>query len=221
MRNLTAIILASLFVASIPTGCNYIVPISYAIDGSGKTPAEHELVQEKTLVFIDDHTNVLPRTMLRANLAEEISSVLVREELVPVTVAPTDAMALVRSRERNGNRMSMESIAKESGVSQMIFIEMETFSLTKTDWNPRPNASCLVRVLDFNNGVRVYPKGDLGEYGGRRVSVTMRELSPDVMRSAAARRKAQMNLVTTLSGAVLKLFYEHETKDLGENLGVR
>ena len=203
------------------TGCNYIVMANYALEGTGKTPAEHELEPWKTLVFIDDPSNILPRTVLRANLAEEISAELVTRELVPQTVKATDAMAMVRSRERRGDRMSMQAIAKEAGAAQLIFVEMEGFSLTESEWVPRPNASCLVKVLDFENGTRVYPQGEIGDYGGRRVAVSMREISPDVMRSTSGRRQAEMNLVLRLSRDIVKLFYEHETRDLGENLGTK
>ncbi|MCH2145903.1 MAG: hypothetical protein MK082_12270 [Phycisphaerales bacterium] len=215
------ILLGSLFLAFASTGCNYIVMANYALEGTGKTPAEHALEPWETLVFIDDPANILPRTVLRANLAEEISTQLVTRQLVPLTVEPTDAMAMVRSRERRGDRMSMEQIAKEADVPQLIFIEMESFSLTESEWVPRPNASCLIKVLDFEQGRRVYPQGDIGDYGGRRISVSMREISPESMRSTSGRRQAELNLVSRLARDIVKLFYEYETKDLGENLGTR
>ena len=79
----------------------------------------------------------------------------------------------------------------------------------------------MVKVLDFENGTRVYSQGEIGDYGGRRVAVSMREISPDVMRSTSGRRQAEMNLVLRLSRDIVKLFYEHETRDLGENLGTK
>jgi hypothetical protein len=221
MRSLILFLLGSLFLVAGPTGCNFLAPVSYVVEGTGTAPAEHVLEQVPTLVFVDDQTNVLPRTVLRSNLASEISQDLQQRELIPSFVNSSDAMAMVRSRERSGQRMSMESIAREAGVTQMIFVEMETFSLTQDSWIPRPNASCLIRVLDFKNGTRVYPKDSIGELGGRRINVTMREISPDALRSASARRTQQMALVTTLSRNIVMLFRERENTELGENLGVR
>ena len=203
------------------SGCNYLAPANYILEGAGQTPAEHTLEQVETLVFVDDATNVLPRTLLRSSMATDLSNDLMARMLVSGTVSPTDAMAMVRARERNGSRMSIESIASEVGVTQMIFVEMESFSLTERQYIPRPNASCFVKVLDMNKGARVYPIDALGDEGGRRVSVTMREIPPETMRSASGRRQAQMNLASTLAEAVVKLFYEHATKELGENLGIK
>ena len=221
MRSLIFLLSGSLFLLAGPTGCNFLAPVSYMVEGTGTAPAEHELEQVSTLIFVDDQTNVLPRTVLRSNLASEVSQELQQRELIPSFVNSSDAMAMVRSRERNGQRMSMEAIAREAGVSQMIFIEMESFSLTEQSWIPRPNASCLIRVLDFKNGTRVYPKNSIGELGGRRINVTMREVSPDVLRSISARRTQQLALVATLSRNIVMLFRERENTELGENLGVR
>ncbi len=220
MRTLM-LFLFGLFALAGPSGCNFLAPASYVLDGTGTSPAEHELEQVKTLIFVDDQTNVLPRTVLRSNLASAISVELQERSLIPSFVNSSDAMAMVRSRERSGKRMSMEAIAREADVSQLIFIEMESFSLTEQNWIPRPNASCLVRVLDFKNGTRTYPKDALGQLGGRRVNVTMREISPDAMRSASERRTQQLSLVSKLSSSVVTLFRERENTELGENLGVR
>ena len=201
--------------------CNILVPVVYAVEGTGKNPAEHVLEPINTLVFVDDQRNVLPRTVLRAKFAEMLSKSLVAVELVPQTVDPIDVMALVRSRERNGNRMSIESIAKEAGVKQVIFIEMETFSMTDEGWIPRPNASCLVKVLDIEKGERAYPSHEVGMLGGRRTKVQMREISPERIQGASNRRGIEMTLITTLSVDVLKLFQEHEALDLGDRLNAK
>jgi hypothetical protein len=221
MRTLIVLLFGSLTLVAGPTGCNFLAPASYILDGSGTAPAEHELEQVQTLIFVDDQTNILPRTVLRSNLSSDISVELQQRSLIPSYVNSSDAMAMVRSRERSGQRMSMEAIAREAGVTQMIFIEMESFSLTEETWIPRPNASCLVRVLDFKNGTRVYPKDSVGELGGRRINVTMREISPDVMRSASQRRTQQMALVSKLASSIVVLFRDSENLELGENLGVR
>jgi len=216
------LVMAALLIASgALSACNYLAPASYILEGTGTTPAEHTLDQVETLVFVDDATNVLPRTLLRSALATDISNDLMARMLVSGTVSPNDAMAMVRSRERNGRRMSIEAIASEVGVTQLVFLEMESFSLTERQYIPRPNASCFVKVLCMTRGERVYPADALGDQGGRRISVTMREIPPETMRSASGRRQAQMALAADLAGEVAKLFYDHETKELGENLGIK
>ena len=203
------------------SGCNILVPASYVVGGTGMNPAEHDLDEVKTLVFVDDRKNVLPRTVLRANLANTISVMLMEKGLVPATVDPADAMAMVRSSERNGNIMSIESIARKAKVKQVVFIEMESFSRLQRNLNLRPNAACLVRVMHFEKGGRVYPEEKLGDTGTRRVTGQLREVSPENLRSTADRRRVEIAVIEKLSLNVVKLFYKHENRDLGENLGIR
>ena len=137
------VIAALLLATAVLSGCNYLAPANYILEGTGTTPAEHTLDQVETLVFVDDATNVLPRTLLRSALATDISNDLMARMLVSGTISPNDAMAMVRSRERNGRRMSIESIASEVGVTQLVFIEMESFSLTEPSTFP-DRTSCFV-----------------------------------------------------------------------------
>ena len=205
-------------------GCNILIPVSSAIDGKGQVEAEHELDKVKTLVFVDDSMNILPRQVLKVRLAESISSDLVNRELIPSYVKPGDAMAMVRSRDRSGNFMSMESIARESGVTQLVFIEVDTFESTVRNTQLRPNASCSLRVMHFDKGGRVYPDSlqDVGNQAGDRVvEVQLREVAPERAQSPSDRRQVEQQLVAKLSNAIVKLFRSYDRLELGENLGVR
>ena len=147
------------------SACNILIPVSYAIDGQGQVDAEHEFEPIKTLVFVDDSLNILPRQVLKVRLAEAISNDLVIRELIPNAVNPGDAMAMVRSRDRSGQHMSMQSIAREAGVKQMLFIEVESFESTVRNTQMRPSASCSLRVMHFDKGGRVYPETSLNVGG--------------------------------------------------------
>lgn len=206
---------------SLLPACNILVPASYVVGGTGMNPAEHELDEVKTLVFVDDRKNVLPRTVLRANLAKSISLMIMEKQLVSSTIDPADVMAMVRTRERNGQIMSIESIARDVGVRQVIFIEMESFSRLQRNLSLRPNAACLVRVMHYDKGGRVYPKADLGDAGTRRVSAQLREVAPENLNSTSDRRRVEMAVTEQLAINVVKLFHKHEARDLGENLGIR
>jgi hypothetical protein len=208
-------------VSALLSGCNLLVPAGYMVGGTGKNPAEHELDEVKTLVFVDDRKNFLPRSVLRANLALSISEGLLVQKLVPAVVDSADAMAMVRTRERSGDLMAMESIARETGVQQIIFVEMESFTKLQRSLDLRPGASCKLRVMHFGKGGRVYPEVNLGDVGERRVTVQLREVAPENLRSASDRRRVEIAVMSKLSIDVVKLFHEHEARDLGENLGIR
>ena len=211
------------FLLALPA-CNILVPVSYAIDGAGEVEAEHELDQIKSLVFVDDSLNLLPRQVLKVRLAEAVSNDLVLQGLIPNTVNPGDAMAMVRSRDRSGKHMSMESIARESGVKQLLFIEIETFESTVRNTQLRPNASCSIRVMHFEKGGRVYPDTSIqggNNVGDRIVEVQLREVAPERAVSPSDRRKVEQELIVKLTNAIVKLFRSYDRLELGENLGVR
>ena len=204
--------------------CNILIPVSYAIDGQGEVEAEHELDPIKTLVFVDDSLNILPRQVLKVRLAETISNDLVLRDLVPNTVNPGDAMAMVRSRDRSGQHMSMQSIAREAGVKQLLFIEIETFESTLRNTQLRPNASCSLRVMHFDKGGRVYPDTTMnvgGNVGDRMVEVQLREVAPEKAYSPSDRRRVEQELITKMAVSIVKLFRSYDRLELGENLGIR
>ena len=66
----------------VASGCNLVSAGSYILEGPGKIDAEYELRQVKTVVFVDDQKNVLPRTALRVIIGDDISARLLTEELV-------------------------------------------------------------------------------------------------------------------------------------------
>ena len=202
-------------------GCNILVPVTYAVQGTGQNPAEHELDEVKTLVFVDDLNSVLPRTVLRVRLAESISQELMSLDLVPSTVNPSDVMALVRSRERKSSRSSMSSIAEDAGVSQMIYIKVESFSGLVRSTELRPTASIGIRVMHFDKGGRVYPATEMNSTGSRSVDVSLREIDPSKLRSSSDRRRVEQELIAKLAYEACKLFREHEARELGENLGIK
>ena len=145
-----------------------------------------------------------------------ISEGLLVQKLVPLVVDSADAMAMVRMRERNGKIMSMEVIARETGVHQIIFIEMESFTRLQRIPDLRPGATCKVRVMHFGKGGRVYPEVTLGDVGERRVTALLREVSPENLRSSSDRRRVEVAVMSRLSLDVVKLFHEaskHETSE--------
>lgn len=202
-------------------GCNVIVPVSYVIEGPGTIPAEFNLRDTTTAVFIDDRNNVLPRTALRAMVGVEITQRLIDNDAVAssMLVDSRDVMALVRSLETSEQRVSIERIAREAGVEQIIYVEVKGFALTLDGFTPRPTSMASVKVIDVAAGTKVFPGG--GNPGGREVVAQAREVDPSNYESFAKRRRVEDDLAFKLGDTVAELFYEHERVDLGENLGIR
>ena len=209
-----------LVAASVAAGCNVLVPVAYVIEGPGTIPAEFVLRDTSTVVFVDDRDNAFPRTALRAIVGVEITQALIDNKAVTPRnlVDARDVIALVRALETSGKRASIERIGREAGVEQVIYVELDGFSLTLDGVTPRPTAVCSVKVLDLAAGMRVFPADGTDN---REVVAQNREVDPALFESFAKRRVVEDDLAIRLGRDVAKLFYEHERVDLGENLGIR
>lgn len=206
------------------TGCNIVTPVAYAIEGPGQIEAEHTLANRKTVVFVDDPTNKLPRTALRTALGDAISLDLMGREILGSTVATRDAVVASRQLGEGdaGKLASIEKIGRALDCAQVIYVRPIVFDLAgRSDMQGiRPTAIVRVKVLDLDSKERVYPSPDVMP-SGREVTVTIRETSSEALRSRAGRVQIEDALVQRIAVDVARLFYKHDRIDLGENLGTR
>jgi len=218
-------VLAAGAILSLPlASCNIVTPVAYAIDGPGQIEAEYTLPDKKTVVFVDDPKNILPRTALRTAIGDAISFDLMGRELLTSTVATRDAIAISRSGSGGNAKkmMSIESIAGALDASQVIYIQPIIFDLAgrSDSQGLRPTATLRVKVIDIDAKARVYPSSaSIPE--GREVTATIREADPSILRTRAGRTQLEEELAGKVAIKVAELFYKHDRIDLGENLGTR
>lgn len=218
------LLVATLAAAVGPSGCNLAAPASYALFGPGKIDAEHTLAQSRTVVFVDDRQNVLPRTALRAMVGEKVSEDLMSQELIPSAVRPVDAIAATRQHEEGGKPLSIAAIGRELECQQVIYVQVTGFSVSgdgreQTGAGATPTAKASVKVIDVVNNARTYPLADTKS--GREVLAKLREVDLDEIRTVAKRRAVEDRLAMELGLVIGQLFYEHERIELGKNLGPR
>lgn len=220
----TLIAAAALSATAILASCNIVTPVAYAIDGPGQIDAEYTLQDKKTVVFVDDPRNILPRTALRTAIGDAVSFDLMQRELLTSTVATRDAIAI--SRAQNGSTtsklMSIEAIARALDASQVIHIQPTIFDLAgrSDSQGLRPTATVRVKVIDVDTRTRVYP-GPAVLPEGRELTSTIRESNTGALQSRAARTQIEDELARKIAVEVARLFYKHDRIDLGENLGTR
>ncbi len=227
-RSATIALAATTILTAIVAGCSMAAPASYILFGPGKVEAEYTLAPVRTVVFVDDRTNVLPRTSLRATIGEKISQDLLSQGLVPNVVAPRDAIALTRSKEDGTKPLSIAAIGRELECQQVIYVQVTTFTLqgdgsfttteTASGVGVTPTAKAMVKVIDVVNNQRTYPVAD---GPGRDIAAVMREIDPEKLRTVSQRRTVEDALATELGDEIGKLFYQHERIDQGEHLGPR
>jgi hypothetical protein len=215
--------------AGLQAGCNIGTPAAYALFGAGTIDAEYELAPVRTVVFVDDRANELPRTTLRTSIADKVSTDLLAEGCITSAIEPRQAITVTRKKEGSGKPMSIAAIGRELDCQQVIYVQIVEFTLqgdgeftsagSETGVGVRPTAKVSVKVIDVVNGVRTYPGGDLT--GGRELTATMREVDPNQLQSFSSRRAVEDKLALELGEQIAKLFYEHDRIEHGENLGPR
>jgi hypothetical protein len=205
-------------------GCNIVTPVAYAIEGPGQIDAEYTLPKKKTVIFVDDPRNILPRTALRTAIGDAVSFDLMERGHLESTVASRDAIAVARSGSAGNAQklMTVEAVGKALDCAQVIHIQPTVFDLTgrTDDRGIRPTAIVQVKVLDLEMRVRTYPAAD-SMPDGREVTAIIREESSDGLRTRAGRTQIEDQLARKIALEVAQLFYQHDRVDLGENLGTR
>jgi hypothetical protein len=199
-------------------GCNYLIPAAYLIEGPPKEPARYELPRRKTVVYVDDRANRMTRAALRTAVGEEVGTLLLQQALVPEVVSSRDAVAYARRVDTADKQVSIRKIGEAVGAEQVVYIEVDDYRISADGATPRPAAMVSVKVIDVGSGARLWPDGtDSGE----RLVIRTREQSMDLYNSSAGRRQVEDALAKQVAEDVSKLFYEHEKRELGGNLGIR
>ena len=209
---------AALAVALVTGGCNYLIPAAYLVEGPPKEAARYELPRRKTVVYVDDRANRMTRAALRTAVGEDVGSLLLQQALVPEVVSTKDAVSYARRVDTSDKQVSIRKIGEAVGAEQVIYIDVDDYRISADGATPRPAAIVNVKVIDVASGARLWPDGtDEGE----RMIVRTREQSIELYSSSAGRRRVEDALAKQVAEDVSKLFYEHEKRELGGNLGIR
>ncbi|MBL9140385.1 MAG: hypothetical protein JNK53_00840 [Phycisphaerae bacterium] len=199
-------------------GCNYVIPAMWIAQGPPKKPAVYTLPKDlKTTVFVDDRKNVISRTQLRAQLADDIATELTTQGLVSNVVSGRELIAFVRRTETPSKRVSIEDLGNAVGADVVIYVEMLTFDLMADGATPRPSASARIKVVDVKSKERLFPPTG-GDKQGFEVSAETEALQPGIYRTSAGRRTVEDMLEKKLGDAIVKLFYDHEPRNFGQGV---
>ncbi len=206
---------ALLALGFVPASCNIAGPALYLIQGPPKTPAAFMLPDKPTVVFVDDRRNVLPRYELRAAIGDQAAEELLTNKVVDKTFSSRELMNMVRKQDTDKDLTAIDAIGRAAGADQIIYVKIVAWALTPDGYTPRPTAGAEVRVFDCVNRVKLFPVDD---ERGRYVEGFVVLDNSELYKSTATRRKLEDALAAQLGTDVAKLFYEHETNELGDSL---
>lgn len=201
-------------------GCNIVTPAAFLLTPPPMTEAEYELKDRPTVVFIDDRDSVVNPVAFRRTIGDKISEDLMVKKVLSHTIRSHDAMGVAARHDTKSKVMPIDAIGRAVDAEQVIYVEMVTFVDHIDGQTPRALATARVRVIDVVNRERLYPTSE-DDQPFRLVEVLTREFSQDAYASRATRIQIYETLANELGAAIAKLFYRHETRELGQRLGGR
>ncbi|MSR17772.1 MAG: hypothetical protein EXS00_01155 [Phycisphaerales bacterium] len=212
------VFMLSALAALVVGGCNIVVPAAYMLEGPPKLPALYELPERKVVIFVDDRDNSISRLALRAQIGDQAGKLLLENKLVPEVIESRSALNFARRSDKPGKPVSLEAIGKAMGADVLIYVDMRGFALSYDGSTPKPMAAARVRVIDVSNRERLFPSsGD-----GSVISTSeTRPVSPDLYNSTTGRRAIEEGLAMELGETIAEVFYDHERRELGREMGVR
>ena len=218
-RFLQSIAVAALAAAALSAaGCNYLIPGMWIVQGAPKKPAAYTLPKDRKLVvFVDDRKNVVSRLQLRAMLADDVGTVIMKEGLVEDVVSGRELISYVRRNETSSKRVSIEELGNTVGAELVLYIEMETFALSVDGASPKPRASVFVKVVDCKAKERLFPPVG-ADPKGFAVSAELIDVNFDAYKTSATRRALEDQLEKKLADMISKTFYDHEEKAFGQGV---
>ncbi len=210
---LTAIVL------SMP-GCNIVAGVTYAITPDPSKEAVYTLPDIRTVIFVDDRRNILHPARLRTVIAKHATEMLLKQEVVTVMIEPRDAMRIAAQQDRFERVVAIDAIGRAVDADVVIYVEMTYFGLTSDGQTANPRAGCAVRVIDVANTRRLSPLAADG-VDAWVVDARISRVDPHQISDAGEIHDLAEQLAVEMGDQVAKLFYEHTTGRLGENLNRR
>ena len=199
------------------SSCNIIVPAAFIFSPEPMVEPVFVLQDRPTVVFVDDRQNLVTPTSLRRVIGNRVSQDLMVEEVVAKTIDTSDAEAVARVNDTDGAPMAIDEIGRAVGADVVIYMEMVEFRDRTDPYQPKPRASCRVRVIDAVNLTRLFPDAT-AEESSYLVQVELPAMDPGQMRSRAARNQVGEMLANRLGQQAGRLFYEWNSSKIGTSL---
>jgi len=209
-------ILASAWLLSL-SGCNILGPVFYVVHGPPKVKAQYNLDSEKkTVFFIDDRANRLPRRSLKDVIGQQAEETLIARGAVPQDNMIASRSATIAARgEMNSELMSISAIGRAVGAERVIYVNVEGFSVTRDGTTIEPIAGVVMKVIDVEADRRVWP----GDSQGFPVRVQLPATGSTIGADRASIRRVETGLAEMLGMQIARTFFEYERDSLSGSLG--
>lgn len=213
MKRILIVVLLTCMYAVL-SSCNIAAVAAYITSPDPSQEALFKLPNVPTVVFVDDRRNVMHPVRLRRIIAEKVTDDLLAKKILITMISPRDALKVSSTNDKYNEPLPIGELGKAVGASVVIYIEMTAFGLTSDGQTANPRTTCAIRVIDADNNKRLFPL----DKAALSVSESMKHIGPNRVTSSADARKLAEELATKLGDSIAKVFYEHATGRLGDNL---
>lgn len=187
------------------TGCNIIAPIFVAFSPPPTIKAQYDLDPKRpTVIFIDDRSNRLPRRNYRQVIADEAQRYMLDKDIVENLIDYKAAVAATAG-DRSGEPMPIVEIGRAAKADVIIYITIDSFSLSPDGQTYSPTASVRAKVVDAVEEKRLWPE----EPAGFPLALTPVQQNNFTPGSNAEMLKAETELAKRLGLAIGQLFSKH------------
>jgi hypothetical protein len=166
----------------------------------------YELDKSRTaVVFVDDRASNLPRRSLRTLLAAEVERMLLAKGVVKDMVSGQSALAAAAA-DKGGQLMSIADIGRSVGAEQVVYVAVDSFSLSADGQVFEPRMTMRVKVIDATNDKRLWPEDRAGQVVLARVTAKQGTLPS----TTTERARAEDELARAAGEYIARLFFKHE-----------
>lgn len=187
-------------------GCNILGPAGYFILGPDKQPAVYKLDPEKvTVIVVDDKANIVPQRALRETMGRAAEEDLLEKGVVKEMVKSSQALAVL-SRERFGERMTIQELGTALKADVVIFAAIDDFSLSQDGQSVTPLTRMRLKVVDVASGERKFPAPNETEWYPLAIRLPAQSMEKP---TGAAIMQSNQQLARLAGIALAQTFYEH------------
>ncbi len=210
-------------------GCEAFSAVSYAFRGGEPVKKLYQLPPGRTLVLVDtlegpDRVNALASPTYRNIIASDIGYYLEKEEALPTgSIVPLRELnQLAGQLGEDYARTPIDQIGKRLGAAQVIHVMIEHSSVAVVGNLYRPTAAGQLKVIDVNQGRRIFPsmmelESEGGGLPGHRFATEMDPINRDATDAMIADVLTRQ-LAQQIGLETSRLFYDWRKPDLGSQI---
>ena len=191
---------------SMLSGCNIVGPAVVLIHGPEKQKALYTIDPDRTMViFIDDRANRLPRRPLRLTIAKAATDIMLKEGVSKNIIDPAAPLTKI-SGETSESPMDMVSLGKAVNAQILVYVTIDSFSLSEDGVTVTPTTVMRVKVIDCEKEpARLWPE----EPHGKVVIATIPQKQGIRPKSGSDYAKSLDTLSKETGRALAEVFYDH------------